>query len=242
MLQTILKSPQTRLPAILGILFALHGLAAGQSGSIELNHSLRFRFGLSDPLSPEPFRENWKTGLSVDLSYQASMTEHFEFTAGAGYTVFRLDGDRLSREYSSIDPANTPYRFEKGAYKLGLLHTGLNVHFGSLWKPISYFFRAEGVLALAHQDDMILVQEFGRQKARERIELGSDEAAAGAVAAIGAKIRVQKRTFIVLSADGCVLRTSDRVGESDLQAKRRSRAQGEATVFTTFRAGLDFQY
>jgi hypothetical protein len=242
MLQTILKLHRTRLPAVLGIFFALHGLAAGQSGSVELDHSLRFRFGLSDPLSPTPFRENWRTGLSADLSFQASVTEHLEFTAGAGYTVFRLDGRRLSREFNRTASATASFAFEKGAYKLGLLHTGLNVHFGSIWKPVSYFLRAEGVLALAHQDDMVLVQEFGDLTVREKIDLGGDEASAGAVAAIGAKIRVEKRFFIVLSADGCVLRTSDQVGESDRVAFRLSRAQGDATVFTTFRAGLDVQY
>jgi hypothetical protein len=242
MLQTIFKPHRIRLPAVLAILFSLHGLAAGQSGSVELNHSLRFRFGLADPLSPEPFRENWRTGLSADLSYQASVTGHLEFTAGAGYTVFRLDGHRLSRGFNRTATAAASFAFEKGAYKLGLLHTGLNVHFGSLWKPVSYFIRTEGVLALAHQDDMFLVQRFGTIHVREKIDLGGDETAAGAVAAIGAKIRVEKRFFIVLSADGCVLRTSDRVGESDRVAFSLSRAQGETTVFTTFRAGLDIQY
>jgi len=242
MLQTILKPPRIRLPAVLGILFALHGLAAGQSGSVELNHSLRFRFGLSDPLSPGPFRENWRTGLSADLSFQASVTGHVDFTAGAGYTVFRLNSRRLSGAFNRTAAADASFAFEKGAYRLGLLHAGLNVHFGSLWKPISYFLRAEGVLAEAHQDDMILIQEFGGQRVRERIDLGADEAAPGAVAAVGAKIRVDQRAFIVLSADGCVLRTSDQAGDSDLAAFRLSRAQGKATVFTTFRAGLDIQY
>ncbi|MBN2202176.1 hypothetical protein JW777_09505 [bacterium] len=227
---------------MLGILFALHGLAAGQSGPVELSHSLRFCFGLSDPLSPRPFRENWRTGLSADLSFQASMTGHVEFTAGAGYTVFRLNSRRLSSEFNHTSASSASFAFERGAYRLGLLHAGLNVHFGSVWKPVSYFLRAEGVLALAHQDDMILVQEFGGQKVRERIELGADEAAPGAVAAVGAKIRVDRRVFFVLSADACVLRTSDRVGDSDLAAFRLSRAQGENTVFTTFRAGLDIQY
>ncbi len=242
MLQTILKPTRTRLAAVLGILFALQGPAFCQSGAAELNHSLRFRFGLSDPLSPKPFRDNWRTGLSADLAFQASVTGHVEFTAGAGYTVFRLNSRRLSSEFSRTASADASFAFEKGAYRLGLLHAGMNVHFGSLWKPVSYFLRAEGVLALAHQDDMILVQEFGGLKVRERIGLGADEAAPGAVAAVGAKIRVDKRAFIILSADGCVLRTSDQAGDSDLTALRLSRAQGNATVFTTFRAGLDIQY
>lgn len=235
---------QTRPPfaAVLGVLFALHGPAFCQSGSVELNHSLRFRFGLSDPLSPRPFRENWRTGLSADLAFQASVTGHVEFTAGAGYTVFRLNARRLSSEFNRAAAADASFAFENGAYRLGLLHAGLNVHFGSLWKPVSYFLRAEGVLGLAHQDDMILVQEFGGLKVRERIALGADEAAPGAVAAVGAKIRVDQRAFIVLSADGCVLQTSDQAGDSDLAAFRLSRAQGKATVFTTFRAGLDIQY
>jgi hypothetical protein len=242
MLQTIPDNSRIRLMTVLGLIFAFRGLSDAQSGAVELNHSLRLRFGLSDPLSPESFRKYWKTGLGVDISYQASATEHLEFTAGAGYTVFGLNGPQLSREFNRSAAASTSYAFDEGAFRLGLFHTGLNIHFGSIWKPLSYFIRAEGVLALAHQEDAVLTQSFGGHTVRRRLILGGDETAAGAVAAIGAKIRIERRFFIVLSADGCVLRTSDRVGGSDLVVADFSRAQGEPTAFTTFRAGLDVQY
>jgi hypothetical protein len=242
MLRTIPDNRTLRGLAVLGLILAFRGPAAGQSGDVELNHSLRVRFGLSDPLGPETFADYWETGLGADLSYQASMTEHLEFTAGAGYTVFGLNAGRLSREFNRRASASTTYAFEQGACRMGLFHAGVNIHFGSLWEPVSMLMRLEGVLALIHQEDAMLTESFGGRSARQRLVLGADEAAPGAVAAIGAKIRIQKRCFIVLSADGCVLKTADRVGDSDRVVSDFSRARGEMTVFTTFRAGLDVQY
>jgi hypothetical protein len=197
----------------------------------------------AEPLAPDAFRKNWRTGRGLAIEYQSFLSRHLVFFAGLEYLSFGLNDPVLVEEYNPSQKGMFVFSFSDGHFRAGVFQVGLRLFFSDASYPLVLLVQAAGSLALMDQERMTKTQYLTRDGSlisTTSDALGKSETAPGVQVGAGMRIRIAKSIRLMLLAEGHGVFSQDRSENPDAMVRQISRAQGRSTFFLAFRSGLEY--
>jgi len=194
----------------------------------------------AEPLAPDAFQKNWRTGRGVAVEYQSFLSRHLSFFTGLEYLSFGLNDPVLAEEYNPSQNGMFVFSFSRGHFRAGVFQAGLRLFLSDASYPLVLLVQAAGSLVLMDQEKMTIHLNGAGSTSSQSVSLGKSETAPGVQVGAGMRIRIAKSIRLLLLAEGHGVFSQDRSENPDAMVRQISRARGRSTFFLAFRSGLEY--